>query len=224
MILITTYYNSDNEERREEIKKCLLKNNENKYIEKIYLLNDKIYDLDMIVCSNKIEQIIISNENNYKLKFSDAIKFINENLTGNICILSNSDIYFDETLSKINNMDNKCYALLRYDEVNDTKEIFTRHGLPRNDSQDSWIFKSPIQLDLNEIDFSFGTLGSDSIFAKKIYDSKIELSNPSLDIIITHVHNSNFRTYKFDECIHGLYCLIKPTYLNEKAQFSFLQY
>jgi hypothetical protein len=130
MILITTYYISSNEERNKEIKECLIKNFQNKYIERIYLLNNNIYNINFINDKqNKIIQYIISNENNYKLKYNDAIKFINENLQNKICILSNSDIYFDNTLSKINNkiIHNNCFALLRYDlDINGNKKIFTR--------------------------------------------------------------------------------------------------
>jgi hypothetical protein len=36
MILITTYYETENITRNNEIKKCLVKNFENKYIDKIY--------------------------------------------------------------------------------------------------------------------------------------------------------------------------------------------
>ena len=55
------------------------------------------------------------------------------------------------------------------------KEIFTRFDEPRNDSQDCWIFKSPLNIDLNKINFSFRTLGCDSIFAKHVYDTGIKI-------------------------------------------------
>ena len=48
MILITTYYTSRNINRQSEIDICLKKNFENKYIKKIYLLNDEIFDLNHI--------------------------------------------------------------------------------------------------------------------------------------------------------------------------------
>ena len=133
MILVTTYYKSDNLERQKELDKCLIKNIQNKYIKKIYLLNNYLYDLSFInqeIQKNKIEQIIISNNTNYKLKYNDSIQFINENLYDEICILSNSDIYFDNSLSKINNkiINNSLLALLRYDEdINGNKQIFKRN-------------------------------------------------------------------------------------------------
>lgn len=227
MILITTYYQTSNIHRNNEINKCLIYNFINKNIKEIYLLNNKIYDLYFIEKNDKIKQIIISNDINYKLKYNDAIDFINKNLTNKICILSNSDIYFDNTLSKINykNINNSLFALLRYDETNDgNKNIFTRHGLPRDDSQDCWIFKSPLNIDLEKVNFSFGTLGCDSIIATIIHDSGIKICNPCLDIVSTHVHNTEFRTYNIDNRIHGKYGLLKPCVLDIYPEIVFIDY
>ena len=228
MILITTYYEGANSERNNEIKKCLFKNFHNKFIEKIYLLNDKIYDLSFTKdTKRKIVQHVISTKENYKLKYDDAIQFINDNLKGKICILSNIDIYFDYSISKINykNIDNKCFALLRYDESpSGVKIIFTRHGIPRDDSQDCWIFKSPIHLPIEKLDFSLGTLGCDSIFASIVHDFGLKVVNPAFDIITTHVHNTQFRTYNLDNRIHGKYALIKPCFLNEEPDVTFIDF
>jgi len=227
MILITTYYQTSNNDRNNEINKCLIHNFLNKNIKTIYLLNNKIYDLYFIEKNNKIKQIIISNDTNYKLKYNDAIHFINENLKNEICILSNSDIYFDNTLSKINykNINDSLFALLRYDEdKNGNKNIFSRYGLPRDDSQDCWIFKSPLNIDLEKINFSFGTLGCDNIFASIIHDSKIKISNPSLDIISIHVHNTEFRTYNIENRIYGKYALLKPCFIGEYPEILLMDY
>jgi hypothetical protein len=228
MILITTYYISTNDGRNDEIKKCLKNNANNDNITKIYLLNNKIYDISFLENKKrKVEQYIMSNDEDYILKYDDAINFINKNIKNKICILSNSDIYFDNTLSKINDkiMYNNLYALLRYDEIdNGDKQIFTRFDEPRNDSQDCWIFKSPLNIDLNKINFSFRTLGCDSIFAKHVYDTGIKISNPSLDIITTHLHKTEYRTYNCDNIIHGVYCLLKPCKLDEYPEPEFIDY
>ena len=225
MILITTYYKSKNEARQKEIDECLKKNYENKYIQKIYLLNNQLYNLDYK--GNKIIQYIISKDTDYILKYNDAINFINKNIKNKICILSNSDIYFDNTLSKINdkNIKDTFFALLRYDEdESGNKKIFTRHEIPRDDSQDCWIFKSPLNIDLNKLDFSFRTLGCDSIFSTVVHEANINVSNPCYDIVITHLHKTEFRTYNSDDRIHGKYCLVKPSHLNEKNEVSFIDY
>ena len=215
MNLVTTYYITSNKDRNNEINKCLKKNFENKYIKKIYLLNNNIYDIDFIDKNqNKIIQVIISKNIDYKLKYNDAILFINEYLKNDICILSNSDIYFNETLSLINNdnIENNFFSLLRYDEdKNENLSIFKIFDIPRDDSQDCWIFKSPLNIDLNRVNFSLGTLGCDSVFAFIVYDSGIKVTNPSLDIVSIHVHNTEFRTYSYDDRIHCKYCKIPPT-------------
>lgn len=219
MILITTYYISRVISRQKEIQRCLIKNCENEYIEKIYLLNDNYYDMSFLKNDSKIIQIIISNP---KLNFKEAIKFINENLQNNICILANSDIYFDNSLSKITSMNNKFYALLRYDEDEaDNKNLFKLYNYARDDSQDAWIFQSPLNIDLNEIDFNFGTLGCDNIFANKIYETNIELSNPCYDIISTHIHLSDIRTYSEETRLKGKYCYIQPCNIYNKSTFRF---
>lgn len=232
MILITTYYHTNDYKRNNEINKCLIHNYSNKYIKEIYLLNNQIYDINFIDkdinnINNKIKQIIISKDIDYKLKYNDSIDFINKNLKDKICILSNSDIYFDNTLSKLNYkyFNNSLFALLRYDEDEEgNKNIFMRHNEPRDDSQDCWMFKSPLNIDLNKIDFSFGTLGCDNIFASIVYDSNIKISNPSLDIITTHVHNTQFRTYNIYNRIHGKYCLIKPCHIGQYYNPIFIDY
>ena len=228
MILITTYYISENESRNEEIKKCLCKNAENKHIKKIYLLNNKIYDLDFLGnLTNKVIQYKISNNTDYILKYSDAIEFINTKLKNEICILSNSDIYFDDTLSKINsrNIIGRFFALLRYDEDdNGNKNIFTRFNEPRDDSQDCWIFKTPLKIDLNKLDFTFRTLGCDSIFALHAHETGLKASNPSLEIVATHAHKTDYRTYNCDNRIHGNYCLLKPCLLDEIPEPTFMEY
>ena len=228
MILITSYYTTLNKERQDEIDKCLIINNNNKFIEKIYLLGNEYFDLSFIENKqkDKIEQIIISNEKKYRLRYDDCIKFINNKLKNKICILSNSDIYFDETLSLINKerMENKLYALLRYDEIDNNKIIFTRFNLPRNDSQDCWIFKSPLNVNIDKLNFEFGTLGCDSILAGILYDNNINISNPSLDIITTHVHLTEYRTYTVDNRLYGKYCLIEAGHLEDESKISFMNY
>lgn len=220
MILVTTYYISENEARNEEIKLCLQKNYENKNITSIYLLNNKIYDLKY---TDKVIQVIISNDIDYKLKYNDAIHFINDYLKDNICILANSDIYFDDSLLKINKntIHNNFFALLRYDD----NVLFSRHGSPRNDSQDSWIFESPLNIDINKLDFSFGTLGCDNMFASYVNDANIlKISNPCYDIISNHVHGTNYRTYNDDYRINGKYCLITPCSFGELPDLNFMDY
>jgi len=231
-ILVTTYYKSHDKQRQKELDKTLYLNVNNKNISKIYLLNDKIYELnENVKYSKKIEQIIINNNPKYKLKFNDAIQFINSKPSNHLYILANSDIYFDDSLQKIkkNNMENKLYALLRYDiDDNNNSNLLIEtdknrdnYGKPNNHSQDTWIFKNPLNINLNNINFALGTYGCDNMFANAAYNSNILLENPSLDIYTYHLHQSNVRTYSNDDKLIGRYCFINPHKLNEKPIYSF---
>ena len=225
MILITSYYLTNNLQRQNEINQCLINNNNNPLIKNIFLINDKKYDLDFISNTDKIKQFNIIDHN--KLKFKDAIEFINSYCYNEIIILSNTDIYFDNSLNLLNNFSlyNKVLCLLRHNvDINNNIDIFRHFNEPRSDSQDSWIFKSPLKINTNDLDFSFGTLGCDNMFASILYDHKYELLNPSYDIIIYHLHNVEERNYTETERIHGNYCLISPHHLNENPNIKFMEY
>jgi hypothetical protein len=225
MNLITSYYLCNDSDRQKEINTCLQKNVDNELIENIYLLNDKTYNLDFLTNNSKIKQFEIIE--NGKLLFKDAIEFINSYCYKDNVILSNSDIYFDNTLELLKNEDfnNKMFCLLRYNVLIDgTKDIFRHFGEPRSDSQDCWIFKSPLRINTNDLNFSFGTLGCDNMFASILHDHGYELYNPSYDIITYHLHNIEERNYTINDRIHGNYCLIKPHHLNEKSNIRFMEY
>lgn len=226
MILVTSYYKTQSIDRQKEIDECLIKNIQNNMIENIYLLNDKIYELNFIKDQSKIKQFNIIDDNS-KLNFKDAIEFINSYCYKELVILSNTDIYFNKSLSLIKqeNLDNQILCLLRYNvDKNGNYDIFKHFGEPRSDSQDCWIFQSPLKINTNDINFTFGTLGCDNIFASKAHEQGYELLNPSYDIKIFHLHNEEERNYTCDDRIHGNYCLINPHHLKEKPNIRFMEY
>ena len=213
MILITQLYNN-NKIRFAEFLFALKKNIENKFIEKIILLNEKILNLD--ISNNKIQQVNIKKRLTYKIAFDYA----KDNLEKNkIIILSNSDIWFDNTLSKINNfnMDKSVLALCRYDKKKNGKYVINNnigHG-----AQDSWIFKNPINIDFPH-NIELGRGGCDNRIAWIISKSNIDRNNPkkikyrvlnpAKQIISYHEHASEIRIWKGNE-IRGPYLHIKIT-------------
>lgn len=203
--LVTTYYDTRNPNRQKEIDLCLEKNLENEHIEKIYLLNDKNYDLFFLPCEKKekkIVQIVVNDQNKNRLHFDYAISFINNNLHGQKCILSNSDIYFDDTLKKLINYDltNVFCALLRHD--NNILDV-TKVGC-----QDSWIFVSPLNINLEQCKFRFGCPGCDNKIAWIAKNANYKVINPAKTIVSHHVHSSGIRNYTNSDLIHPPYHLI----------------
>lgn len=208
MILITQLYNT-HPIRLKEIKKSLKKNIENPYIKEIILLNEENIELDSDLDKSKIKQEIINNRLSYKIAFDYAKKYIDKD---EIVILSNSDIWFDETLDLVNNynLNNKVISLTRYDlKDNNSYELFNKHN-----SQDCWIFKNPICLQYN-YNFQLGKGGCDNRIAWIINNSKknnikYEILNPAKSIKSYHEHKSNIRNWIGGE-IKGPYYFIKIT-------------
>jgi len=200
MNLITSFYETSNQHRNNEILDCLSRNIKNKFIEKIYLLNEQDYPI-LSKIENASGKIVAINLGK-RLTFADAISFVNSNLVGKICIIANSDIYYDHTLTRLltYNFKNKIMAL-------------SRNDMKRKDSQDSWIGVAPLNINLVKSDFAFGVLGCDNVFAKVCRDSGYIVINPCKTIKSYHLHFSNFRTYSKKNRVAGGFYFVEPSFL-----------
>ena len=190
--LLIQHYNDSSPERCQELRQCLYNNNNNVLIDNIYLFSDvEPYDYEW-VGSNKIIEVKI----NKRLAFQDCIDFANKNLNGQICIISNADIYFDETLEKLyqKNLDNTMLAITRHELMLDNTQVL--HS-PASDCQDAWIFKSPFTINIDP-DCVLGIPGCDNHFAYVCVDAKVRVINPAKDIRCIHVHTSHKRNYAAD--------------------------
>lgn len=212
IILITQYYHTDNVQRYKENIVCLINNILNPNIDTIVLLTEEFYDLNKILkdapisvkLKTKLRQKII----NKRLNFYDAFVYANEHFKNDIIILSNLDIFFDNSLSLLRNIDydNLFLSLSRYDLVKDYKFnennniIKFRHdgplGDPCIDSNDCWIFQSPIQLDKLCDEIYLGSCGCDSII-NNIMSKYYNVINPVNSLKAIHYHLDQERnTYK----------------------------
>ena len=202
VILITQYYEPNNAERMLEIKECLINNNNNKLIDEIHLFIEKDYNLDFID-SNKIKLI----KTDKQLSFKKSFDYTN-NFDGNhIVILANSDIYFDKSLHFIHKIDlyKTFYALNRYDI--DKNNNTTLYSYPY--SQDTWIWKPPINIVQNENNSNdffdkndgiiLGVGGCDNRILKIVEDSGYKLRNICKQIKTIHNHKNNYRLWNTDK-------------------------
>ena len=174
MILITQLYKT-NSARYNELLKSLKQNVQNKYIKEIILLNEEKLDLQE-VNSSKIKQIIINKRLTYKLAFDYSENNIKH---GEIVILVNSDIWFNNTIKQLNSYDmtTLVIALTRYDclKKKEFHKMFKQFNeyklLNRPDSQDCWIFQNPIKLQ-HDYNFKLGIPSCDNRIAWIIKNSK----------------------------------------------------
>ena len=199
--LITSFFIPKEVERQNEILKCLYLNIACPYINKIYLLIEK--KTDMIFLKEKIKprgkiQLILWNK---QPTYADYLKIANQ-LQGKICMISNSDIWLrkcdQELINILKEHPNICYSLTRSDRDASTKII----SLPADNWKkehcgcfDSFIFKSPINIDYNLINHIQNRPGSEHVFKTELEYKGIKFYNPCYDIITVHEHLSNIRTY-----------------------------
>jgi len=207
IVLISQFFIHNNNERNNEIKKCLRLNATNQYINKIYLLNEKIYDnTELGIDNKKIVQVNI----NKRLEYKDVFKFVEEERINGYIVFCNSDIFINESIKKLHksilDKEKIFIALLRYEykkSLAGNKHIGTIFG-PRPDSQDTWIFHSNFNLDKNQMDilnFNFGMPGCDNkiTYLMKIFGYKL-LNCPNI-IKSFHIHTSEIRDYTSKDLI-----------------------
>ena len=207
--LIQQYYQAPKKERAKELDYVLEKNVNNPYIDKIVLLNEKIYDH---LSSTKIQQVVIGK----RLTYYDVLTYIkNEVPKDTIVVFSNSDIYLDNTLRQLYSLDldKKFLALLRYDMPDDV--LFG----PRADSQDTWIlWSSSVDFDVTqeEFGFNFGVPGCDNAITVAMLKKKFTVSNPALSIKTYHVHSSNIRNYVASDVLDKpIFLYVEPTAIQD---------
>lgn len=184
--LFQQFYINKIDERQNEIRKTLLYNCNNNLINKIYLLNERIYtDEELGVKSDKIKQIVIDK----RMTYQDVFTFVENNNIDGYIIISNSDIFFDKSIKNIQKCqvikDKKVYCLNRFnfDSKNLSGLDLDLSGRP--DCQDVWIYHSKF----NNI-----------LFNKDIFD--IELGIPGCDNKIIYLFKLlGFNCYNEPEII-----------------------
>lgn len=213
MNLLIEYFKSNDYQRHSEYLTCIHENLDNEHIDKIYIFISDESKLNFT--SKKIKIIKSETRPTYK----DMFEYCNQKLKGQICIISNADIIFDDTISilKETDLSNIFVALTRW-------EVFCEDGefciAPFNNSasQDVWAFKSPIQV-TDEMSFHLGKPGCDNKIAK-IMSETYEVRNPGLQIVTCHFHMSGYRSYSTKDRIEGPYlCLVPNENINEKTEY-----
>ncbi|MEK0368720.1 MAG: hypothetical protein QQN62_03830 [Nitrosopumilus sp.] len=187
MKLITTCFKHKLNLRNLEFKLCFVKNINNRFIDEIVIFFEN-YDDSLSTLTefdymrnNKVKIINVDSFPNYSVLFDYA----NENYKGEIVIVANADIYFDETLAKVENLkfkDNMMLFLTRYGIDNSGHEFLQNTG-----SFDSYIFRSPVQSFYNGI--MMGVLGCDSYLLQRAIEAGMKVYNPALSVNSYHHHS-----------------------------------
>jgi len=207
--LIVQYYIDSDARRQAELDKCLEKNIECKAVQNIHVLlekeSDKPLQFDDV---SKVTYHVLGK----RMTFSDAFTYCNTYLDGKVCILANSDVYFDHSLSYLHRLSlrGKLFALTRVDEEKDGSYIFNEWTAPV--CQDAWIFQSPVpQKLIDKTHFNLGVPGCDNHLAWLFRELSYHILNPSLKLISRHLHSSEKRNLVAGDKVEGEYMPVPPS-------------
>jgi hypothetical protein len=192
--LIQQYYKPAQGRRHRELKTCLEKNLASPYIDRILLLNEK--EETDLPASDKLTSIVLG----HRMTYYDAFTAAKDRVpAGDFVIVSNSDIWFESSLSHLWRIPLRTQslflALLRWeDTMSGAPHLFG----PRADSQDTWIVARDaltFPLVKADLDYPFGQSGCDNAIALDMMRNKLLVVNPAYTIKTMHLHRSNIRTY-----------------------------
>lgn len=210
--VIYQYFVHPSPERYAEIKSTLKKLVENPLIDKIHLLNERIYTVEELGVSNeKISQLDVKERLTFKMVF-DFIDTLPECYA---CVI-NSDIFFDDSLAalyKSGLSEHKAMiSLLRFEYTTPQLKKCKLFG-PRPDSQDTWIIHTKYNVPVSArkvFNFHFGKPGCDNSL---LYIAKImgyEIYNDPLKLRTYHIHSTQIRNYDIRDLIRPPHYFINP--------------
>jgi len=204
-ILIIPLYNETKKNRAKEYTACLKKNLENELIEHIHIVYDTSNNTDYDSIADYLKNPKVTFNTVFgRQSYDYFFKLANKNYPNKKIILSNADIFFNKTLTYLNdyNFKNNLLALTRWNVQNDgSLEIFKQfdkngyyHKENSARSQDTWIFETPIKNFACD-DIKLGIMGCDSAIAYRALKAGLTVKNPCLTIQCCHLHLSEKKDY-----------------------------
>ena len=182
--LFVSYFRTGDQQRDNELSECLQRNVSNPLIDKVFMIIEGDVDGKPHSLNEKVKWLYVRVRPTYNVLFD----LVRQNSDANdINIIANSDIYFDETLAAVDQIQpNDIFALCRW-------ECATGQFLNRRDSQDVWIMRGHPR---NVIaDFTMGIPGCDNAIADRFAKVGYSVISPSKTIKTWHLHSSDQRTY-----------------------------
>ena len=209
--LIQQYFHHPSNRRHREIMTCLERNIACPLIDHVLLLNEQEYP--ELPVSPKIKLASLGHRLTYYDVFQAILKYVP---AGDFVIISNSDIWFNQTLKylwRIGIVERQLFlALLRWEDKGDEKA--TLFG-PRSDSQDTWILARDsvtFEPTEEELGFPFGKSGCDNAVALVMMRKKFLVVNPAYTIKTFHLHATNIRNYDPRDVLYRpFYLYVDPT-------------
>ena len=196
-VLITSLYNEKEEARIAEYVVCMERNLAHSGIDTIHVLYDVSKDDDNNILLTYLRaQNVIIHYISGRPTYHECFELANAIHPDRNIIISNADIYYNETLHLLDTYDltNKFLALTRWNVQEDGSIKIYKWPNDKDaiGSQDTWIFKTPIR-PFKDTTISIGVPHCDARIAYQAKQSGLKVLNPCLSIQCCHVHLSGIR-------------------------------
>jgi hypothetical protein len=188
--LFTTAYPEAGPARRAELLECLRRNVACAAIGEVCILVEG--NVDFLPDSPKMRTKAVGARPTY----SNFFAWIAEAAASDdVSIISNSDIWFDESIAVANRVvgSRDCLALARWSDG----RLFNR-----NDSQDAWIFRGHLRMVAG--DFPLGVPRCDNRLLYELQTAGYRVSNPAFSIRARHVHSGERGEYTHEGLAHSV--------------------
>jgi hypothetical protein len=216
--LISQFFIHNDSNRQAEITTCLKKCVDNVNIAQIHLLNEKIYtSQELCLNSDQMKKLKQTNIGK-RLTYSDVFDYVEKKHIKGYIILSNIDIFFDETLQNLYtselSLTKSMYCQLRFDYDKTKQKLhYSKIFGPRGDSQDTWIFHSDFNVPKGSrpvFDFCLGKPGCDNKLTYLLYIIGYKLYNVPYKVKTYHYHATQIRNYDQKDAISAPYMHLFP--------------
>ena len=209
--LLTMLYNEFSSVRIAEYRTCLEKNLKHPSIDHIHILFDTSMGITNSKLLDYLKTIPVTIEYiGKRATFADFFACINSHYLNKAIIITNADIYFDDTLTRLETFDlsNTFIALTRWNvQRNGSRTLYMSRWdnhkqqlVPLDPqgcvSQDTWIFKHPL-VKFAKDDIELGLAWCDGYIAYFAHLAGLNVINPCLTITCNHLHLSNIRHWHF---------------------------
>tara|TARA_R110000824_G_scaffold9415_4_gene42094 strand:+ start:540 stop:1376 length:837 start_codon:yes stop_codon:yes gene_type:complete len=226
-VVLTEYYKSNRNDRDREIVKSIEVNCRIDQTKRVILFmgaNTPFpHKLKETLSKENFKKIKIHYiRPNDRARYGDFFAYANEHLKGERCILCNNDMSFDESLGLLDEFDlsGHLICLTRWDLMKDNSLKFKLPARIRRNSQDAWIFKSPLPIKMiQKGQYYMGRPGCDGMTSYLATISGLKIMNPSEIVRAKHLHLSRHRTYGVKHRMGGdaIYMCVYP---NDKIEYD----
>tara|TARA_B110001452_G_scaffold233155_1_gene210833 strand:+ start:355 stop:1221 length:867 start_codon:yes stop_codon:yes gene_type:complete len=210
IVLINQYFIPADAARQTELDTALRKNLDNPLLHRVHILveNKDVWPPADLANHSRLERVVIDHRLSWGDGFSHAAKLkAADDLerTGSrdrlLAIVANADIWWDETLSKLQLAPSalegkKAYVLARFGDNQDW-------CVPGEDGHaDSVIFAPPVDAAV-DADYFLGVQGTETRLIYELARQGYEVSNPCIVLKSHHEHKSNIRYYDPKDTVNG---------------------